>query len=577
MKKSNAANSSLINQEKNPIAYLEEDKGKIEWKISINKELKSNNIRSSEDIDDVPWWDTSIDINLLTVNKNDDEKIEGMYYEYVHYALPQAPTKVVEIQHKNISQGNVFKLSILETIDKKDIEQLYIPELVTADLKVIRDHCYDGNDITLLHNPNKKLINEIHRLRKEQLREITDEEVRNIYYENEIRKYNKDIKKEYIKSLSEEYIQLHYQKNITALKKELKEIRNKIRVLKDSNKNFLQLSLLQSPNHIYNGVRGLEQKKQLSKAFGNHLNLGAITLAFKHTNPELYHEIESLDSIENKKKKVSTYIQENSEKIISYIIGAKLNKREDIIFSTLRALAVKAFQNGIVDSPDRKITIKTTAFYTLCNLTKATEGGYDTKEKRKIKDLLLNPESNLLKPIFYGKDNTFVVTSFIKYLCWNNESTITFEIDGMFFVNGEKGLSYFYEDLEGRNRLISKMPRSDAAYKLHKYLSYSLKSVKQDFNITTLLEESGLINSYNKGQKNRALEELQKTLECMFEEKTIIKNHPMRLSSGSDNKGKYCLVNLRYNEIQLSKKIKKNKVKQNKKKLITSNLQPNIC
>jgi hypothetical protein len=361
----------------------------------------------------------------------------------------------------------------------------------------------------------------------------------------------------------------YYQSTITKLKEYTNEISQLLIILKQQ-LEIPSLTLIQSPNHLYSSTKGLKQNKKLIDFATQSSDFAVIKLLFKNIAPEIYVELEKEIAAEDKRNAIQSYITQNSEEIIDYISGEKLKKTEDIIFSAFRALAIKAFQLQEVDSPDRKITVKTSDFFRLCNLKNRKEGGYDTNQKTKIKELL-KQESNLLKPIFYENGKSFVVTSFIKYLYWNNDNTITFEIDSMFFVNKEDGLSFFCEDIEGRNRLTSEMPNSDPAYKLHKYFSYALKSPTQEFNVTLLLQKSGLIESYNKGQRKRALDDLQKILNTMFEVNTITKDKPIRIASASDNLGKYKIVNSRYKEIKAIEQQSKKERKKSKLKLIVEN------
>jgi len=360
-----------------------------------------------------------------------------------------------------------------------------------------------------------------------------------------------------------------YRSDITKLEQNIYETSQLLIILKQQLETP-RIFLIQSPNHLYNGTKGLKQNKKLIDFAVQSSDFVVMKLLFKNIAPEIYLELEKEIAVEDQKNAIQSYVIQNSEEIIAYISGEKLKKIEDIIFSAFRALAIKAFQLKEVDSPDRKITVKTSDFFRLCNLKNRKGGGYDTNQKTKIKELL-KQESNLLKPIFYENGKSFVVTSFIKYLYWNNDNTITFEIDSMFFVNREDGLSFFCEDIEGRNRLTSEMPNSEAAYKLHKYFSYALKSPTQEFNVTLLLQKSGLIESYNSKHQNRALEDLQKILDTMFEVNTIIKDKPIRIASASDNLGKYKIVNSRYKEIKAIEQQSKKKGKKPKLKLIVKN------
>ena len=514
-------NYKTLDQEKQSISFLTKKKEDVETQIKINQILKDNNIKYLDDIDSMA---PSSDKVLLTHYGNEHNTSYNMY---VPFLLPKAPSRMVAIKHKDISE--LFSIEVLESTNAEELEQFNIETPTEEQLNHTRynssfniDYEYIKN-LSQDNNLNEFQIDEMKRLRREQANKITHAEALNKYYIHEIIHFNEGIKEEYIRNLSEQQVLAHYQRNIDKLHEELDQINNSIFHIKNKNSGS-QLSLLQSPSHLYSGTQGLEKKEKLSKVFNtNNIDFNTINLMFKHTAPDVYHKIEESKEKESKQHTIIKYIKENQEQILNYIIGAKLNKLEDMIFNAFRFLAIKAYQLGQVDSPDRKITIKTSDLYKLCNITQKKRGGYDTKQKRNIKESL-RQESNLLKRLFYEIDESFITTSFIKYLYWNNDNTVTFEIDSMFFVN-EENLSYFFEDIEGRNRLISRMPKSKSAYILHKYLSYSFKSAKQEFNVNTLLEQSGLIKSYYK-HPERTLQNLQKILDIMFEEKTIIKDKP---------------------------------------------------
>ena len=574
MKKNKITKYNTLDEAREAIEYLTEKKQKIENQIKINQILKDNNTRTLDDIDSMT---PSTDKALLTYNGNEPNT---SYDSCIPVMLPKAPTKIVEIKHKNINQGELFKIAVLEDTNIDELVRFNITKPTEEDLSHIRYNASLHIDYEYINSiPENSRLVEIQKLRKEQADKITHTEALNIYYKNEIHLFNEEIKKEYLRNLSRQEVHVHYQRNIDKLYEDLEQISNLIFQIQNKNSGS-QLSLLQSPSHLYSGTQGLEKKEKLSKVFNtNNIDFNAIHLMFKHTAPDVYHKIEESKENESNQHTIKNYIKENQEQILNYIIGAKLNNLEDMIFNAFRFLAIRVYQLGQVDLPYRKITIKTSDLYKLCNVTQKTRSvydtkrgvydtkldGYDTRQKRKIKEYL-KQESNLLKRLFYEIDNSFITTSFIKYLYWNDDNTVTFEIDSMFFVN-EENLSYFSEDIEGRNRLISRMPTSKPAYILHKYLSYSLKSAKQEFNVNTLLEQSGLNKSYD-NHPERTLQNLQKILDVMFEEKTIIKDKPTIIFSGSDAKGKYCLVNLKYQEIKIAKREKK---KNKKIKLAVSN------
>ena len=250
------------------------------------------------------------------------------------------------------------------------------------------------------------------------------------------------------------------------------------------------------------------------------------------------------------REKLENYILENSQEIITYIDGAKLTILEDRAFCAIRCLAVKAFDERLVESPDKKVTVKPSDIYKLSGVPYTKKKGYHPEQKLVIKNTLTDVKGNLRKPIHieyeqkHRDGKAILSTNFIKYLHWNDEKNqVLFEIDSMFFVNipGQDSKDYWHDDVIGRVGYISTLEqgfKNERQYKLHKYLASCLRK-KISFNVTTLLEQSGLINDYKLGNKKSALIKLQSYLDGFYNYGTLIKNKPIKIPSKSDTEGKY--------------------------------------
>ena len=140
-------------------------------------------------------------------------------------------------------------------------------------------------------------------------------------------------------------------------------------------------------------------------------------------------------------------------------------------------------------------------------------------------------------------------TNFIQYAHWNDEENkVELQVDSLFFafIPNQPDKDYYPDDIIGRIRLIKSMDqgfKNEKLYRLHKYLSSSLKK-ETPYNVSKLIEESGLITYLKKGNKTLAFSKLQKYLDLMYEQKTLLKNKPVKINSKSDENGKYKLERL---------------------------------
>lgn len=356
----------------------------------------------------------------------------------------------------------------------------------------------------------------------------------------------------YINNLTNQELHKHYQDQINNLKLELKYIKKIIKVIKESSDN-ISYGVLPTPNILPNVSKGRRKDISLSDLYKRQNDLDDLLIILKAVAPDIYERLLKAN------KNVADYISENSQEIITYIDGAKLTILEDRAFCALRYLAVEAFEKGSVISPSVKITCKQSDIYKLSGLS--YNNGYDTKQRRAIKDVITKPDGNLRKSIYieykqkHKDGNAILSTNFIKYVSWNDEKEqVIFEIDSVFFVNvpNEPLKSHWNDDIEGRNRYMTEGFnngfQNENAYRLHRHLASSLRGEELEFNVITLLEQSGLITYLNRGNKTLVLSKLQEYLDIMYEQKTLLKNKPIRISSKSDKYGKYKLTRITCSE-----------------------------
>lgn len=306
-----------------------------------------------------------------------------------------------------------------------------------------------------------------------------------------------------------------------------------------------RLQELPTPRILTTISQGKEQNIKLGTYYKrSKLAIDDLTLFLKKFAPDIYNE--KLTSCT--KQEIEKFILDNSEEIITYVNGANLNILEDRAFCALRHLAVEAVNKGIVETPDEKIRVTPSDVYKLAGIPYTQGKGYDTAQRLAIRGTITNSEGNLRKPIHIEipqnhKDGYAILsTSFIKYLKWEDEKDqIIYEIDSMFFVNFKDNPDYYPDDIIGRIRLMNSTDggfRNIKLYKLHQYITSCLRN-KARFNVTTLLERSGLIKEFNNRKKTEALSKLQQYLDLMYEQKTLLRNKAIKASSKSDKLGKY--------------------------------------
>jgi hypothetical protein len=331
----------------------------------------------------------------------------------------------------------------------------------------------------------------------------------------------------------------------------------KIQILDQNNNTIYDLTTttnkeLSTPNILVQITQGEEKHMKLIDFYRTKKNdINNLITILKNIAPHVYNDKLAGYSQADLEK----YIKNNSQEIITYIDGAKLSMPEDRGFCAARFLAIEKFKKGFINSPDQKFEAKTSDIYKLAGVPYTKGEGYDTKQRLAIKNAITNPKGNLRKPIHveykqkHKDGNAILSTNFIQYAHWNDEENkVELQVDSLFFafIPNQPDKAHYFDDIIGRNRLMNNTDggfRNKKLYRLHKYLSSSLKK-ETTYNASTLLEESGLITYLKKGNKTLALSKLQEYLDLMYEQKTLLKNKPIKINSKSDEYGKYKLERL---------------------------------
>lgn len=346
-------------------------------------------------------------------------------------------------------------------------------------------------------------------------------------------------------------IDTHCNNIIPYLKKELKHTNETLELIQDILYNIGNLKGLATPNDVRIASIGTKQTLKWLDVDDNHKE--KVKELLKSTAPEILQKLEDDD---------------NSNEIISHFIGIKLTKTELRILKTLRAIVDRAFKLREIQAYSNKVRITRTDFYKEYGLKPRLCGGYEDNQTKKIREVLFSGTSNLTKRIFFknSKNKTVLVTAFVLKIEWEEEQNNYFEVmlDDIIFVKDKSDkYSYYYEDLQGLNRLIELMPNSDIAFDIHGYLEYSLKLNIQEFGITKIINTSdSLLKRYQKDKKGTEYR-IEKVLDNMIKAKTLISKWKKLVGK---NETKYSLTNIRQKEISnevLTTKNKKSKKKYN--------------
>lgn len=353
----------------------------------------------------------------------------------------------------------------------------------------------------------------------------------------------------YINNLTNQELHKHYQEQIDNLKLELKYIQKILKVIKDNQDKTIDSKLLATPTDLRIASIGTKQTLKWLDVDDNHKE--KVKELLKNTTPEILQKLEDED---------------NPNEIISHFIGIKLTKRELRILKTLRALVDRAFKLKEILSYSHKVRINRTDFYKEYGLKPRLCGGYDDNQTKEIREILFSESGNLTKRIFFknSKNQTVSVSAFVLKIEWDPKEKNYFDVmlDDIIFVKDKSDkYSYYYEDLQGLNRLLELMPNSNAAFDIHGYLEYSVRLNVQEFGITKIVGvNDGLSNRYQKHKKETELL-IEEVLDNMVKVKTIISKWQKIIGK---NETKYSLTNIRQKEISNEIVTIKNRKRKNK-------------
>jgi len=489
--------------------YIKKCKQKISFLTLVNKVATSLRQYSCKSIEDAKKANLIYDESIIYYCLPEMwmglvAQLDKTEIKIKNSLIPDKPThnEVLEYRQKLIKHRETFK--------KYKLNPLTIAGYLPSNIESIPDHLLAEYYIDeQIRSANRQTLN--------------DEQINN-YYSYFIKKNTIELN-----GLSE------FLKILEIIKKDICE------TLRNKNKQ------LATPNILSRVVEGKTKDMSLLDLYNTKQNdIEDLIIILQSIAPHIYNN----KLADYSREKLENYILDNSQEIITYIDGAKLTILEDRAFCAIRYLAVKAFDEGLVESPDKKVTVKPSDIYKLSGVPYTKEKGYHIEQKLVIKNTLTDLKGNLRKPIHieyeqkHRDGKAILSTNFIKYLHWNDEKNqVLFEIDSMFFVNipGQDSKDYWPDDVIGRVGYISTLDqgfKNERQYKLHKYLASCLRK-KISFNVMTLLEQSGLINDYKLGNKKSALTKLQSYLDGFYNYGTLIKNKPIKIPSKSDIEGKY--------------------------------------
>lgn len=296
---------------------------------------------------------------------------------------------------------------------------------------------------------------------------------------------------------------------------------------------------LPTPNDLRIATMGTKQDLRWGDIDNKHQD--KVKELLKSTAPEI------LDRLED---------DENPNEIISQFIGIKLNKNELRILKTLRAIIDRFFKLGMIQDYTHKTKIYTNDFYQEYGFKARPQiggYGYDNNQTQPLRKILFGG-SNLTKRIFFNdsKNQRVMVTAFILKLEWEPSNNY-FEVmlDDIIFVKDKSNkYSYYYENLQGLNRLMELMPNSNPAFELHEYFEYSIKAINHEFGLTKLLRASPTLEKRYTKDKSGTIQRLEKVLDGMVKTKTLISTWQKERGR---NEMKYILTNI-YKKEKDSKK-----------------------
>lgn len=509
------------------ILHSKEQIKDIQYSLKVSQALKEYNIVDKEDLSDIQCDKTKkflqnigSDINnwLPRRSHKNFKEISIPYLQKDKATDTELSTYLKELQ----------KLGGKYSINKPTSEQL-------ESMKYIISHETIEVESLSYNDPEPQIDTLFQSVKYQVSQSVPNILAESYYYElklheandNNWRKYSSENKE----ILTKEQAQELYEGQINTLKKEIEVHEKLIELIQDVLFEVQKKKGVLRPNSYFNSQDPYAKELTIYELNNVKNNETRIFKLLEKEAPlefaKLYEAKENLEDI--------------YQSIITFIIGKKLSKKASIALKAFTALVYKEYFYGKVDSLGCKATVKASDFWKLCNIPYQIKDGYDSRGKEAIKLVI---QEELKKEIFYEDKKSFFITSFIHFFAWNDDGTFTFQIEDMFLVHKDsKELSYYYSDLEGCNRLMTKMPQSDTAYWLHQYLEHSIKKDEHAFNFSLLIEHAGLAERYQVA-KNRTVDLLHKILDTMISEHTLIYKWEL-VPSKSDEEGKFILYNLR--------------------------------
>ena len=540
MKKAKITKFKTLAKERESIEYLTKKKQEIEHQVEINQVLKKYAIRDIQDIDSIP---ANSDKTLLTHDANETNiSFDFSYNFHVHSMLLKAPTKLVEIEHKNIKQSKL-KIVMLESSSVEEINCLNIAE------------------------PTKEQLNNIPYsplLYNNFMKNLSQEDVQvNLYYIGEICKFVAGVINEYLRNLTKEQVQAHYQSNIDKLNEELEKINDLI------NKEVLRYKGQPTYKSVLSGTKGNQKGKILE-------------LNGKKEETDLLEDLVYEDTTlsDDEKKEILQNIKiENLEYEIDRWLGKKLNKHERRTLRVLRRIIYQMIDSEEITGSGKscyEAEIPLATIYNEYGLIPRAGGGYQHNQTKLIQNSLFGLSSSGLHKDILFSHNGIQKT---RYILQAQEITqkviikkkkgeekeprevkqrigIRIVVPSFLFVSNLSLKNYYHQDTEGLKRFMSikGMGNSNAAFNIVEFFELHLSSPKQmiPFNLSKLITEAELESRY-KTNKQEVTRSLKTIFDNMIDANFLIKN--WKIEKGKYDQDKYVFENARYEPFTHNKKI----------------------
>jgi len=552
MKKSKNSNYKTLDQKRKSIQYLTKKRQEFEDQIKINQLMKDNNIRFLDNID---LMARNSDKDILTHNGNEPNTSYNMY---VPYLLPQAPTKIIETSHRNINQGELFKIAILDGYNIEKLEQLNIEKPTEEQLSHVRYNTSLDIDYEYIKSlsPDNRL-NEIQRLRKEQAGKITHKETLNIYYGNKLSDFNEEIKRDYIRNLTKQEVNEHYKRNNDRLNYELEQINNSIKFLINNETEYKGQPTYKD---VFYSTKGKQKGKILE--FNNKEEEKKLFIELVYSDTTLSND-EKRGVLENVKN-------ENLEYEIDRWLGKKLNRHERRILRVLRSIIYQLIEQEEITGSGKscyEAEVTLARIYNEYGLTQRPTGGYQHNQTKLIQDILFGfSSSGLHEDILFNHDG-IQKTRYILQIQEIKQKVIIkakeveqrigirIVLPSFLFVSNLNLKKYYHQDTVGLKRfmMIKGVARSNHAFDIVEYFELHFSSPRKiiELNSNKIIKESGLEQRYKKN-KRETIDSLETIFNKMIEANYLIKS--WKVEKGKHSQEKYIFENSRYELFTKNKK-----------------------